>query len=101
MAYYSAFTVTLIPGKRYAGIEHVKKLAHWFKEHYGLDAQVLGNLGGAVYRAHLVVRFDSLASMEQMTSQLGEDEEYLAWFQGSEGLIEWASATQSLYEVFA
>ena len=98
--YYGAYTFTLIPGKRFAGIDHLKKMATILDEKYGVPSEVLGNVTGEVYQHHLVSRFESLAQMEDVQEKLYADEEYLAWFAESEGLIKWPAASLRLYQVY-
>jgi hypothetical protein len=90
----------LIPGKRFAGVDHLKKMAKILKEKYGISSQVLANGTGPVYQHHLVSKYDSMAQIQEVQEKLFGDEEYLAWFKESEDLVQWKNATQNVYQVF-
>ena len=98
--YYGSYTFTLIPGKRFAGVDHLKKMVTILDDKYGVKSEVLGNVTGEVYKHHLVSKFESLAQMEDVQKKLLGDEDYLAWFNDSEGLIKWHNTTMYLYQVY-
>lgn len=94
------YCLTLIHGKRFAGIDHLKKLAKIVSDKYGITGEVLANGTGKAYEHHLVSRYESLAQLEEVEDKFLADEDYLAWFGESEGLVEWQHATSNLYRVF-
>jgi len=98
--YYVALTVTTKPGKRFQGIEHLKKFAGWVKEKYAIRTEILGNMNGLIYQNHVVLRYESLAQMEEVTESLLADQEYLDWFQEGKELLGWSDASQAIYQVF-
>ena len=98
--YYVSFTVTLIPGKRFAGIDHLKKMAKILSDKYGIPSEVLANSTGEVYQHHLVSKYENMAQIEEVQDKIFADEDYLAWFGASVGLIEWQDATSNMYRVF-
>jgi hypothetical protein len=98
--YYGSYTFTLIPGKRFAGVDHLKKMAKMLNDKYSVPSEVLGNTTGEVYKHHLVSRFENLAQMEEVQAKLFADEEYLAWFNASEGLVKWQNLTMRLYQIY-
>ena len=98
--YYLAYTVTLIPGKRFAGVDHLKKLAKIVSDKYGITSEILANSTGKVYEHHFVSRYESAAQSEEVGDKLLADEDYHAWFEESKGLIEWQDATANMYRVF-
>jgi hypothetical protein len=51
--YYGSYTVGTRVGKRYEGIEHLKKLAKIITDKYELKTEVLGNVTGKIYENHL------------------------------------------------
>jgi hypothetical protein len=71
--YYGAYTVTLVPGNRFPGIEHMKKLAKMLGDKYGTPTEVLGNEAGQVYECHFVTRYESLAQYEEVNEKLYAD----------------------------
>jgi hypothetical protein len=98
--YYAAITVTTKPGVRFQGIEHLKKFASWVKEKYSIPTEVLGNMNGLIYQNHVVLRYESLGQMEEVTNKWLADPEYLDWFQEGKELLTWNDARQALYQVF-
>lgn len=98
--YYGSFTVKTLPGKRFAGIEHLKKLAALIEEKHGLKAQVLGNVAGAIYKNHLVVSYENMTEVEEFSKKLNADDDFQAWFTESLELIEWVDARQDIFVVF-
>ena len=98
--YYGSYTFTLIPGKRFAGVDHLKKMGKLLADKYGVPSEVLSNVTGEVYKHHLVSRFESMAQIEEVQAKLFADEEYHAWFNASEGLVKWQNLTMNLYQVF-
>ena len=98
--YYVTYTVSLIPGKRFSGVDHLKKMARILNDKYGIPSEVLANSTGEVYKHHLVSKFESMAQIEEVTDKLFADDDYLAWFKESEGLVLWQNATQQMYRVF-
>ena len=98
--YYGTVTVTTKPGKRFAAIEHIKKLAKLSSEKYGIPTEVLGNGTGLVYKCHIVSKYQSAAQWDDSTKKLVADPAFQEWFNASEGLIEWQDARNDLYEVF-
>jgi len=100
MAVYSAYTVMTVPGKRFDGVEHMKKLKTWLKDKYEVPSEVLGNLAGSAYEHHIVLRFENLGQLEEITSAMMADPEYLQWFSEAEGLVDWKTARQSLYQIY-
>ena len=98
--YYGSYTFTLIPGKRFAGVDHLKKMGKMMTDKYGIPSEVLGNRTGELYKAHLVSKFERLSQIEEVEQKLFADEEYLAWFNESEGLIKWQGTTMYIYQVY-
>jgi len=98
--YYNTYTIATKPGKRYAAIEHLKKLAKHMQDTYGVEAQVLGNMGGRVYQNYLVTRYDNLAQFEQVSDKLRSDKGFQDWFAASVDLLEWQAARSDIYQVF-
>lgn len=98
--YYHTYTLATKPGKRYAAIDHLKKLAQHMQDTYGVPSEVTGNLGGRVYQNHLVMRLESLAQLEQINQQLRSDKGFQEWFVASVELLEWQAARTYTYEVF-
>jgi hypothetical protein len=78
----------------------LKKLAKILKDKYGIRCEILANETGKVYEHHFVSRYESLAQLEKVEGNLLADEDYHAWFEAAEGLIEWQGATSNLYRVF-
>ena len=98
MLYYF-ISVGTIPGKRFQGIEHLKKGAAMMSEKYGVRVQVLGNGSGPVYQNHLVTRYESMSQMEEVNTVFPTDPDFQTWFQAGEGLIKWEEATQHYFLV--
>jgi DNA topoisomerase IB len=98
--YYLSYTVTLKPGKRFDGLDHLKKLAKILKDKYDIESMVLLNTTGEVYRSHLVSSYERMAQIEEVGYKLFADDDFLAWFGESEDLIEWKNAFQHLYTVY-
>ena len=98
--YYGVISVSTKPGVRFNGIEHLKKFAEWLESKYEIRTQVLGNMHGAIYRNHIVSRYDSLAQMESVYEKVLADPEYLEWFGEGKDLIVWEDSSQSMYQVF-
>lgn len=98
--YYTVITVTTKPGKRFQGIEHLKKFASWVKEKYTIPTEILGNMDGLIYQNHIVLRYENLAQMEEVTEKLLADPEYLDWFQKGTDLLGWIDARQAIFQVF-
>ena len=100
MDHITVITVTTKPGMRFQGIEHLKKVAAWIQEKYGIRTEVLGNLHGAIYRNHVVSRYDSLAHMEETSAKILSDPEYLAWFKEGSEILRWEDSSQTIFQVF-
>jgi len=98
--YYGTVTVTVKPGKRFAAIEHLKKLAKLSSEKYGVPTEVLGNGTGRIYRCHFVSKYQNMAQLEETNKKLLADPAFNQWFNETEGLIEWQDARNDLFEVF-
>jgi len=98
--YYAAITVSTKPGIRFKGIEHLKKFSNWFEEKYGIPTLVLGNMTGAIYRNHVVSRYENLAQMETVYEKMLANSEYLEWFDEGKDLIVWEDSSQTMYQVF-
>ncbi len=100
--YDQVFSVHLVPGLRMKGIAHAKKLSAHLKENYGISSRVLGNETGAVYRLHLVMTYDSLAQLQQVSDSLLPGEFYGDWFAESrmDELYDWSSAKIHLYRAY-
>ena len=98
--YYGSYTFTLIPGKRFAGVDHLKKMGKILSDKHGIKSEVLGNRTGEVYKAHLVSKFESMNQIEEVEMKLFADEEYQAWFNASEGLIKWQNATMQILQIY-
>jgi len=100
MDYITVISVTTKPGLRFQGIEHLKKIATWLNDKYGVSTEVLGNLNGAIYRNHAVSRYSSLAQMEELNAKILTDPEYLQWFEEGKELLVWAEASQTIFQVY-
>ncbi len=98
--YYCAITIATKPGARWAGVDHLKKLAKWMTDKYGLPTQVLGNVAGPIYQNHIVSRYESMAQIEEIQAKIYADPEFTEWFQGSGDLLAWQEATNTIYEAF-
>jgi hypothetical protein len=98
--YYSVTTATVIPGKRFAAVEHMKKMVKLFDEKYGIPAEILGNEAGEMYKYHFVATYESMAQYEEVNDKLDADEEFGTWWEASEGLIDFQGSTHSLYRVY-
>jgi quinol monooxygenase YgiN len=98
--YYGTVTVTTIPGKRFAAIEHLKKLAKLSSEKYGVPTEVLGNGTGPIYKCHVVSKYQNMAQLDETNKKLLADPAFQEWFQAGEGLIAWQDARSDLFEVF-
>ena len=96
---YGVITVGTKPGKRFAGIDQLKKLAKWISEKYGTPTQVLGNGAGLIYQNHVVTQYESQAHMEEVTNDLVADPEFQNWFGESEDLLEWHGSTSQHFDV--
>ena len=96
----TVITVTTKPGLRFKGIEHLKKIAAWLNDKYGVSTEVLGNLHGAIYRNHAVSRYNSLAHMEETNAKVMSDPEYLQWFEEGKEFFVWAEANQTVFQVY-
>ena len=97
--YYGSYTVGTSVGKRYEGIEHLKKLAKIIADNYDLKTEVLGNVTGKVYENHLVTTFESMAQMEDFNKKFSADPNFLEWFKNSVDLFDWKNARQNLFVV--
>ena len=84
MLYY-VITVGTFPGKRFQGIEHLKKGAAMMSEKYGVRVQVLGNGSGPLYQNHLVTRYESTSQMEEVSNEFPMDPDFQSWFEAGEG----------------
>jgi len=99
MEYITVITVTTKPGLRFQGIEHLKKFATLLKEKYGISTEILGNMNGAIYRNHLVSRYNGAAQMEETNAKVMADPEWLQWFDEGKELFVWADASQTTFMV--
>jgi hypothetical protein len=97
---YGVITLKTKPGKRFAGIDHLKAYAKWLSDKYGTPTQVLGNGGGLIYENHILCQFESLAQMDEVNSSAVKDPEFQQWFTESEGLLEWKDSTWRHYDVW-
>jgi hypothetical protein len=97
---YGVITVRTIPGKRFEGIEKLKKLAGWMDEKYETRTQVLGNGTGPIYQNHVVTRYESLAQMEEIQMKMPGESEFMDWFKEAEGFLNWETSSSSFYTVF-
>ncbi len=98
--YYLTYTATLLPGKRFAGVDHMKKLAKIIHDKYGITSEILANSTGKVYDHHFVSKYESMAQIEQVGDKLLADDDYHTWFEKSKDLVAWKDATINLYRVF-
>ncbi len=96
---YSVITVGTKPGKRFAGIEQLKKLAKWMSDEYGTPTQVLGNGTGPIYQNHVVTQYESLAQMEKVSDSIVGHDRFQKWFSESEGLLDWEGSTTDYFDV--
>ena len=96
---YGVTTLRTKPGKRFAGIDQLKKLAKWITDRYGIPAQVLGNGTGAMYQNHLLTQFESVAQMDELNTSMVAQDEFSKWFEESEGLLDWEESTFQYYDV--
>ncbi len=55
---------------------------------------------GAIYRNHVVSRYENLAQMETVYEKMLADSEYLEWFDEGKDLIVWEDSSQTMYQVF-
>ena len=99
MDYITVITVTTKPGLRFQSIEHLKKIATWLNDKYGVSTEVLGNMHGQIYRNHAVSRYNSLAQMEETNAKMMADPEYLQWFEEGKELFAWSETSQTLFQV--
>lgn len=83
---YNVITVGTKPGKRFAGIEQLKKLAKWISDKYGTPTQVIGNGTGPIYQNHIMTQYENLAQMEEVGNSVVADAEFQKWFNESEDL---------------
>jgi len=97
---YAVRTVGTKPGKRFAGIDQLKKLAVWMSDKYGTPTQVLGNGTGLIYQNHIMTQCESVAQMEEISNTMPTDAEFQEWFGESEGLVEWQDSTAHYFTVF-
>lgn len=99
---YHVIGITLMPGKRFEGVEHMKKFAGHMKEAYGVSSEVLGNETGMVYRHFMVSRYESLAQYEETNAKVFDDPKYLEWFtEGKDaGYYDWSSADTQLFRTY-
>jgi hypothetical protein len=78
----------------------MKEMAKLLESKYGVTSEVLSNMDGKVYQHHLVIRYESMAQVEEVTDKLAADEDYQAWFKATKGLFSWKEATSRLYRRF-
>ena len=97
---YGVITVRTKPGKRFSGIDQLKKLAKWLSDKYGTPTQVLGNGSGPIYQNHISTQYENLAQMEEIIERFPADAEFQEWFTESQDLIEWQDSTYQYYTVF-
>ncbi len=100
--FYHTISITLVPGKRFPGVEHMKEFAAYMTEAYGVRTQVLGNETGKVYRHHFVTRYETMSQYEETMGRMLSDDKYQAWFTaGTEaGYYDWSTADTALFRVF-
>lgn len=98
---YGSMSITMTPGKRFQGIEHLKRLAEHVSSSYGTPAQVLVSETGKVYQSFFLVQYESLAQYEQVMEKFSGDEVYLAWFKeaAEQELFHWLDTNSQLYRV--
>ena len=70
---YRTFSVATIPGKRQAGLDHLKKLAQMISDKYQVQSEVLENGAGKIYRAHLATKYQNLAQMDEIAAVVREE----------------------------
>ncbi len=97
---YGAFMVRTKPGKRFSGIDQMKKLAKWMSEKYGTPTQVLGNGTGLIYQNYIMTQFETVAQMEEVTNSFPAEAEFQEWCGESQELIEWQDSTFQYFVVF-
>ena len=100
MIVYNVITIRTKPGKRFAGIDQLKKLAVWMSDKYGTPTQVLGNGTGLIYQNYIMTQYESVAQMEEISNTMPTDAEFQEWFGESEGLVEWQDSTTHYFTVF-
>ena len=71
---YHTNTVAINPGKMGAAMAWMAKAVAHLREHHGVEASVLRNLGGASNEVHFLTRHDSLTTFDAYIAAVSADE---------------------------
>jgi hypothetical protein len=97
--FYAVINVCVETERRWEGVQHLKELAHWLTEKYGVETTVMSSRSGGEGQKQLVTRYQSPAQMHEIDRRLLQDSEFAAWLRANEPLLHWDCAPGMVYQV--